>query len=178
MGTAVGLGATGWIPVFEVQFIDFIGPAFNQLVTQVSSLRWRTCGDWSCPMVSSRRTAPTCRAAVYGTARATSPIWAHIHGLKVVIPGTPEDAAGLLWTAIHGPDPTLFLLPKHIFRKRLPYPAESPAVPLGKAAIRREGKDVTVVSWGNCLELADAAAEQVATEGISGDSRSAIHHAV
>ena len=167
IGTAVGLGATGWMPVFEVQFIDFIGPGLNQLMNQVSSLRWRTCGDWSCPMVIVAPYGAYLPGGSLWHSESNEGIWAHIHGLNVVIPGTPEDASGLLWSAIHGPDPTLFLLPKHIFRKRLPYPPESPAVPLGKAAIRREGADVTLVSWGNCLELADDAADRVAADGIS-----------
>ncbi len=166
VGTAVGLGATGWMPVFEVQFIDFIGPALNQLMNQVSSLRWRTCGDWSCPMVIIAPYGAYLPGGSIWHSESNEGIWAHIHGLKVVIPGTPEDASGLLWSAVHAADPTLYLLPKHIFRKRLPYPAESPAVPIGKAAIRRAGADVTLVSWGNCLELADEAAERVATDGI------------
>ena len=167
IGAAVGLGATGWMPVFEIQFIDFIGPALNQLMNQVSSLRWRTAGDWSCPMVIIAPYGAYLPGGSLWHSESNEGIWAHIHGLSVVIPGTPEDAAGLLWSAIHGTDPTLFLLPKHIFRKRLPYPKSSPAVPLGKAAIRREGSDVTLVSWGNCLELADEAARSVAVRGIS-----------
>ena len=167
IGTAVGLGATGWMPVFEIQFIDFISPAMNQLTNQVNSLRWRSCGDWSCPMVIIAPYGAYLPGGSIWHSESNEGIWAHIHGLNVVIPGTPEDASGLLWSAIHGPDPTLFLLPKHIFRKRLPYPEVSPAVPLGSASIRREGSDVTLVSWGNCLELADEAAERVAPDGIS-----------
>jgi 2-oxoisovalerate dehydrogenase E1 component len=167
LGSAVGLAATGWRPVFEVQFIDFIAPAINQLMNQVSSLRWRTCGDWSCPMVILAPYGAYLPGGSLWHSESNEGMWAHIHGLKVVVPGTPEDAAGLLWTAIHGNDPILFLLPKHIFRKRLPFPSQPDAVPLGKAAIRRVGQDVTLVSWGNCLELADAAAEQMEHESIS-----------
>jgi len=93
-------------------------------------------------------------------------MWAHIHGINVVIPSTSADAAGLLWTAIHGSNPTLFLLPKHIFRKRNSISAASEAVPLGKAAIRREGADVTLVTWGNCTELAEEAAEIMSKENV------------
>ncbi len=167
LGTAVGLAATGWMPVFEVQFIDFIGPGLNQLMNQVSSLRWRTCGDWSCPMVVMAPYGAYLPGGSLWHSESNEGIWSHVHGLNVVIPGTPEDAAGLLWTAIHGTDPTLYLLPKHIFRKRLTYPDVSPAVPFGKAQIRREGTDVTVVSWGNCLELADEAAGRLADNGVS-----------
>lgn len=167
IGTAVGMAAVGWKPIFEIQFIDFVCPAINQLMTQVASLRWRTCGDWSCPMVI---------IAPYGAYLPGGSLWhsesnegmlAHIHGLQVVIPSTSEDAAGMLWTAIHGNDPTLFLLPKHIFRKRAPVSAAFAAVPLGKAAVRQEGQDVTLVSWGNCLELAEQAAETMMAEGVS-----------
>jgi 2-oxoisovalerate dehydrogenase E1 component len=167
LGAAVGLAATGWIPVFEIQFIDFIGPGLNQLMNQVSSLRWRTCGDWSCPMVIMAPYGAYLPGGSLWHSESNEGIWAHVHGVNVAIPGAPADAAGLLWSAIHGSNPTLFLLPKHIFRKRLPYPAESPAVPLGSAAVRREGSDVTLVSWGNCLEIADEAATRAEQEGVS-----------
>jgi len=167
IGAAVGLAATGWLPVFEIQFIDFIGPGLNQLMNQVSSLRWRTCGDWSCPMVIIAPYGAYLPGGSLWHSESNEGIWAHIHGLKVVIPGTPEDASGLLWTAIHDPDPTLFLLPKHIFRKRLPFPNPAPSVAVGQATVRRPGTDVTLVSWGNCLEIADEAAAKADQEGIS-----------
>jgi 2-oxoisovalerate dehydrogenase E1 component len=167
VGAAVGLAAVGWRPIFEVQFIDFVSPALNQLMTQVASLRWRTCGDWACPMVLMAPYGAYLPGGSIWHSESNEGMWAHIHGLNVVIPSTPEDAAGLLWSAIHGNDPTLFLLPKHIFRKRSPVSAQFFAVPLGKAVVRRPGSDVTVVSWGNCLELAEEAAETVGAEGVS-----------
>jgi 2-oxoisovalerate dehydrogenase E1 component len=166
IGTAVGLASTGWRPIFEIQFIDFLCPALNQLMTQVASLRWRTCGDWACPMVILAPYGAYLPGGSLWHSESNEGMWAHIHGLNVVIPSTSEDAAGMLWTALHGSDPTLFLLPKHIFRKRAPA-ARFEAVPLGKAAIRREGRDVTLVTWGNCLELAEEAAERLAPEGVS-----------
>jgi 2-oxoisovalerate dehydrogenase E1 component len=166
VGTAVGLASTGWRPVFEIQFIDFICPALNQLMTQVASLRWRSCGDWSCPMVILAPYGAYLPGGSLWHSESNEGMWAHIHGLNVVIPSTSEDAAGMLWTAIHGNDPTLFLLPKHIFRKRAPADKFA-AVPLGKAAVRREGRDVTLVTWGNCMELAEEAAERLAPEGVS-----------
>ncbi|MCS6776281.1 MAG: thiamine pyrophosphate-dependent enzyme [Chloroherpetonaceae bacterium] len=167
VGTAVGLASAGWKPVFELQFIDFIGPALNQLMTQVSSLRWRTCGDWSCPLVLIAPYGAYLPGGSIWHSESNEGMWAHIHGLNVIIPSTPEDAAGLLWAAIHGPDPTLFLLPKHIFRKRMPVHPECEPIPPGKAAIRRPGQDVTLVSWGNCMELAEEAAERMEEEGVS-----------
>lgn len=167
LGAAVGLASVGWRPIFEIQFTDFLPPALNQLMTQAASLRWRTCGGWSCPMVIMAPYGAYLPGGSLWHSESNEGMWAHIHGLNVVIPSTPEDAAGLLWTAIHGNDPTLFLLPKHIFRKRLPAPATVEALPLGRAAVRRPGQDVTLVSWGNCLEMAEEAAAQMQEEGVS-----------
>jgi len=167
LGTAVGLAATGWKPVFEVQFTDFLPPAFNQLLTQVANLRWRTCSDWSCPLVLIAPYGAYLPGGSIWHSESNEGIWAHVHGLHVVIPSTPEDAVSLLWTALNGNDPTLFLMPKHSFRKRSTGITRVGALPLGKAQVRREGRDVTVVSFGNCLELADEAAAQLAEEGIS-----------
>jgi 2-oxoisovalerate dehydrogenase E1 component len=167
VGSAVGLASVGYRPVFEIQFIDFICPAMNQLMTQVASLRWRTCGEWSCPMVILAPYGAYLPGGSLWHSESNEGIWAHIHGLNVVIPSTSEDAAGLLWTAIRGNDPTLFLLPKHIFRKRVPVSQSFDAVPLGQAAVRRTGSDVTLVTWGNCLELAEEAADHMTVEGVS-----------
>ena len=97
--------------------------------------------------------------------QANESLFAHTPGLRVVLPSTPEDAAALMWTALHAEDPTIFLIPKHRFRKPFPVaPGEVPAVPFGKAAIRREGTDATIVTWGNCVEQATEAAELLAAE--------------
>ena len=167
LGTAVGLASVGWRPVFEVQFTDFICPALNQLMSQASSLRWRSCGAWSCPMTLIAPYGAYLPGGSLWHSESNEGMWAHIHGIDIVIPSTSADAAGLLWTAIHGNNPTLFLLPKHIFRKRMPVPDKLPAVPFGKAAIRREGSDVTLVTWGNCTELAEQAAERMQGENVS-----------
>lgn len=166
LGTAVGLASVGWTPIFEIQFTDFLTPALNQLMSQAASLRWRSCGAWSCPMVIIAPYGAYLPGGSLWHSESNEGMWAHIHGINVVIPSTSADAAGLLWTAIHGSNPTLFLLPKHIFRKRASISAEGAAVPLGKAAIRREGADVTLVTWGNCTELAEEAAEQMAKENV------------
>ena len=159
MGVAIGMAAYGWKPVFELQFIDFIAPGWNQITTNMSTLRWRSNGDWACPLVIY---------APYGAYLPGGSLWhsqsnesslAHVTGIQVAIPSTPEDAAGLLWTAIHGSDPSFVLIPKHIFRKPVSI-TSVPAVPFGKARVVREGKDVTVVTYGNCVELAEEAASQ------------------
>ncbi len=163
IGAAVGLSSMGFKPVFEMQFIDFICPAWNQIVTNLSTTRWRSFGDWKTPMVVY---------APYGAYLPGGSLWhsqanegwlAHVPGLKIAIPSTPEDAAGLFWTAIHGDDPTFILIPKHIFRKRVAVDSVEP-VPFGKARIVQEGSDVTIVTWGNTLELADEAAQKLAGE--------------
>lgn len=164
IGMASGLASTGKRPVFEIQFVDFISTAWNQLITNLSTLRWRSNGDW---------TAPCVLYAPYGGYLPGGAIWhsqanesslAHYPGLCVVIPSTPQDAAGLFWTAMHADDPVLVLLPKHLMRK--PFAVEGPLrpVPLGQAAVIRAGEDVTLVAWGNTVELAEQAASQLESE--------------
>ncbi len=167
VGTAVGLAAAGYRPIFELQFIDFLTTGMNQLMTQVASLRWRSMGDWSCPMVLIAPCGAYLPGGSLWHSQSNEGVWAHIHGIRVLIPSTPEDAAGLLWSAIQGDDPTLVLVPKHIFRKRVSVTDRFPAVPIGECAIRREGSDVTLVTWGNGTELADEAADRAAKDGIS-----------
>jgi 2-oxoisovalerate dehydrogenase E1 component len=166
VGTAVGLAATGYRPVFEIQFIDFITPGFHQLVSQIATLRWRSKGEWKCPLVIYSPYGAYLPAGGMWHSQSNDGWWAHTPGIRVAIPSTPEDIAGLFWAAIQDDDPTLLLIPKHIFRVRMPVQAYR-AIPFGKAAIRREGTDVTVVAWGNTLELAFQAAEQFAQQGVS-----------
>ena len=157
MGVAVGIAAYGWKPVFELQFIDFIAPGWNQITTNMSTLRWRSNGEWQCPLVIY---------APYGAYLPGGSLWhsqsnesslAHVTGLQVGIPSTPEDAAGLLWSAILGTDPSFVLIPKHIFRKPVAVEEVAP-VPFGKARLVRAGTDVTVVTYGNCVELVEEVA--------------------
>jgi 2-oxoisovalerate dehydrogenase E1 component len=166
VGTAVGLAATGYRPVFEIQFIDFITPGFHQLVSQIATLRWRSKGEWKCPMVIYSPYGAYLPAGGMWHSQSNDGWWAHTPGIRVAIPSTPEDIVGLFWAAIQDDDPTLLLIPKHIFRVRMPVQAYR-AIPFGKAAIRREGTDVTVVAWGNTLELAFQAADQFAQQGVS-----------
>jgi 2-oxoisovalerate dehydrogenase E1 component len=166
VGTGVGLAAVGYKPVFELQFIDFMTTGINQLMTQVASLRWRSMGEWTCPMVLIAPCGAYLPGGSLWHSQSNEGIWSHISGLQVCVPSTPEDAAGLLWSAICGDDPTLFLVPKHIFRKRVSVKS-FPAVPIGCCSIRRVGEDVTLVTWGNGTELADDAARLAHNEGIS-----------
>ncbi len=164
LGVACGLASYGKKPVFELQFVDFINPAWNQLVTNLSTLRWRSFGTWKCPIVIY---------APYGAYLPGGSLWhsqaneaplAHYPGINIAIPSTPEDAAGLLWTAMHAEDPTFLLIPKHLLWAEHESAKPIGPVPLGKARKRSEGADVTVVAWGNTVEKSLEALEQIGSE--------------
>jgi 2-oxoisovalerate dehydrogenase E1 component len=152
LGVACGLAAYGKRPVFEVQFIDFIYPAFNQLVTNISTLRWRSFGNWKCPAVIYAPYGAYLPGGSLWHSQANESALAHYPGLSVLIPSTPADAAGLLWTAMHSDDPVIFLIPKHLLWAEHEYAEPIRAVPLGRARQCTNGSDVTVVAWGNTIE--------------------------
>ena len=157
VGTAAGLAATGFRPVFELQFIDFAAPAFNQLLTQISTLRWRSNGDWKCPAVFYAPYGAYLPAGSTWHSQSNEGIWTHIPGLRVAVPSTPLDLIGLLWTALHEEDPTLLLIPKHVMRVRHPG-LEAQPIGFGRARVVQSGQDVTAVAWGNCIEVVREAA--------------------
>jgi 2-oxoisovalerate dehydrogenase E1 component len=152
LGVACGLAAYGKRPVFELQFIDFIYPGFNQLVTNISTLRWRSFGNWKCPAVIYAPYGAYLPGGSLWHSQANESVLAHYPGLNVVIPSTPADAAGLLWTAMHAEDPVIFLVAKHLLWAEHEYTKPIRAVPLGKARNVREGSDITLVAWGNTME--------------------------
>ena len=152
LGVACGLAAYGRRPVFELQFIDFIYPGFNQLVTNISNLRWRSFGNWKCPAVIYAPYGAYLPGGSLWHSQANESALAHYPGLNVVIPSSPADAAGLLWTAMHGDDPVIFLIPKHLLWAEQEYAEPIRAVPLGRARQCTSGSDVTVVAWGNTIE--------------------------
>ena len=152
LGVACGLASYGKRPVFELQFIDFIYPGWNQLVTNLATLRWRTFGRWSCPVVIYAPYGAYLPGGSLWHSQANEAALAHFPGLSVVIPSTPEDAAGLLWTAMHSEDPVIFLAPKHLLWAERTTTEPAMAVPIGHARLRAEGSDVTVVAWGNTME--------------------------
>jgi 2-oxoisovalerate dehydrogenase E1 component len=152
LGVACGLAAYGRRPVFELQFIDFIYPGFNQLVTNISNLRWRSFGNWKCPAVIYAPYGAYLPGGSLWHSQANESALAHYPGLSVVIPSTPADAAGLLWTAMHGDDPVIFLIPKHLLWAEHEYAEPIGAVSLGRARQCTSGSDVTVVAWGNTIE--------------------------
>ncbi len=164
LGVACGLAAYGKRPVFELQFIDFIYPGFNQLVTNISTLRWRSFGNWKCPAVIYAPYGAYLPGGSLWHSQANESVLAHYPGISVVIPSTPEDAAGLLWTAMHGEDPVMFLIPKHMVWAERESAEPIRAVPFGQARKRSEGSDVTLVAWGNTVEKSLEAMAKIGAE--------------
>lgn len=160
IGMACGLAGYGKRPVFEIQFIDFISPAWNQLVSNLATIRWRSYGDWQCPVVIY---AP-CGAYLPGGAiwhsQTYESLFASIPGIKVVVPSTPEDCVNLFWTSIQSNDPVLVLIPKHLMWTEQVVKNQPIALSLGSSRQVSEGGGVTIVTWGNCVELVEAAAQE------------------
>jgi pyruvate dehydrogenase E1 component beta subunit len=166
VGTAVGMAAYGLRPVTEMQFMGFIYPAFDQIVSHAARLRTRSRGRFTCPMVVRAPYGGGIRAPEHHS-ESKEAFFVHEAGLKVVIPSTPYDTKGLLASAIRDPDPVIFLEPKLIYRAfREEVPDEPYTVPLGEAAVRREGTDVSVFTWGAMTRPTMEAAENLAAEGI------------
>ncbi|MBV8368628.1 MAG: 2-oxo acid dehydrogenase subunit E2 [Candidatus Eremiobacteraeota bacterium] len=165
-GVAVGLAMRGLRPVAEIQFADFIHAAMDHLVGEAAKIRWRTGGDWSCPMVLRTAYGGGFRGGPYHS-QSVEAYYAHAPGLKVVAPSTPADAKGLLLAAIRDPDPVLVLEHKRTYRAiRGHVPAGDYVVPIGRAEIARAGSDATVLAYGMMLHESLAAAESLAREGI------------
>ncbi|MEA2688690.1 MAG: 2-oxoisovalerate dehydrogenase component beta subunit [Candidatus Eremiobacteraeota bacterium] len=165
-GVSVGLAMRGLRPVAEIQFADFIHAAMDHLVGEAAKVRWRTGGDWSCPMVLRTAYGGGFRGGPYHS-QSVEAFYAHAPGLKVVAPSTPADAKGLLIAAMRDPDPVLVLEHKRTYRAiRGHVPEGDYVVPIGRAAIAREGTDATVLAYGMMLHESIAAAETLASEGI------------
>ncbi|MBL8066885.1 MAG: 2-oxoisovalerate dehydrogenase [Armatimonadetes bacterium] len=163
IGVAVGLSMYGKRPVFELQFVDFFCPAMNQIMSNVSTTRWRSFGDWPTPMTVYAPYGAYLPGGSLWHSQSNEAYFAHTPGLKVAIPSTPEDAAGLFWTAMHSDDPCFIFVPKHIFRKRVDVASVEP-LGFGKARVVRSGSDLTIVTYGNTIELAVEAADKLAAE--------------
>jgi 2-oxoisovalerate dehydrogenase E1 component beta subunit len=159
VGVAIGMAMHGLRPVAEIEFADFIHPAFDQIVSEAARMRYRTDGDWTCPMVIRAPCGGGIHGALYHS-QSIEAFYAHVPGIKVVMPSTPGDAAGLLRTAIRDPDPVLFLEHKKCYRAITgEVPEGDHTVPIGSAAVVREGSDLSVITYGyelhRCLEAAD-----------------------
>ncbi|GGQ76154.1 alpha-ketoacid dehydrogenase subunit alpha/beta [Couchioplanes azureus] len=167
VGIAVGLAAAGLRPVAELQFVDFAGPAWNQIAAQLTTLRWRSASGWACPVVLYAPWGAYLPGGGIWHSQSNESLFTHLPGLRVVVPSSPEDATAAFAAATGGADPTLILLPKHLMRRRQePAPA---AVDAYGARTLRTGADVTVVTWGNGVELALEAAGALAAEGVDAE---------
>ncbi len=165
IGTAIGMALYGLVPVPEIQFADFIYPAYDQIVSELAKLRWRSGGEYTAKMVVRAPVGGGIRGGLYHS-QSPEASFIHVAGLKVVCPSNPYDAKGLLLAAIRDPDPVLFFEPKRIYRAaRGEVPEGDYTVPVGKAAVVRAGKDVTVLAWGAMLYEALAAADQAVKQG-------------
>lgn len=166
-GLAVGMSLQGLKPVAEFQFMGFIYPAMNQIVTQAARMRNRTRGRLHCPIVFRAPFGGGIRAPEHHS-ESTEALFAHIPGLQVVIPSSPKRAYGLLLAAIRNPDPVIFLEPKRIYRLvKQPVEDNGQALPLGKCFTLQAGEDVTLISWGASMHETLQAAKQLAEEGVS-----------
>lgn len=167
VGAAIGMALYGLRPVAEIQFADFIFPAFDQIVNEAAKFRYRSGGQYSVPMVIR---APYGGGIGGGLYHSQSPesYFAHTPGLKVVIPATPTDTKGLLKSAIRDDDPVLFFEPKKIYMSIKEEVPEDPdfTIPIGKAKLLKEGKDVTLISYGYMAHVALSAAKKAQEEGI------------
>jgi len=166
IGAATGMALYGLRPVAEIQFADFIYPAFDQIVNEVAKFRYRSGGQFSCPLTIR---APYGGGIKGGHYHSQSPeaLFLHTPGLKVVVPSGPYDAKGLLLSAIRDPDPVLFFEPKRVYRAaKGEVPEGEYLVPLGQAAVTRPGNQVTIIAWGAMWHEADQAASQAEAEGI------------
>jgi 2-oxoisovalerate dehydrogenase E1 component beta subunit len=164
VGVAIGMSMHGLLPVAEIQFADFIHPAFDQLVSEAARIRYRSAGDWSCPMVVRAPYGGGVHGALYHS-QSIEAFYGHVPGLKVVVPATPYDVKGMLLAAIADPDPVLFLEHKKTYRLITgEVPDEPYQVPIGKADVKREGTDLTVVAYGLMLHLCLEAAQRLQDE--------------
>ena len=166
IGTALGMALYGLRPVPEIQFADFIFPAMDQILNEVAKFRYRSGGQFTCPMVIRTPYGGGIRGGHYHS-QSPEAHFIHTAGLKVVVPSNPADAKGLLTAAIRDPDPVLFFEPKRVYRAaKGEVPEGEHVVPIGKAKVTREGRHVTLIAWGAMWHEADQAAREAEALGI------------
>jgi pyruvate dehydrogenase E1 component beta subunit len=167
VGVSIGLALYGMRPVTEIEFLDFIYPAFDQIVSELSKLRYRSGGEYSAPVVIRAPYGGGIKGGPYHS-QSSETFFTHIAGLKVVTPSSPLDAKGLLTAAMRDPDPVIFLEPKRLYRSaRGEVPDGEYVVPIGKAAVVRPGQDLSLITYGSLVPTALEAATKAAQEGIS-----------
>jgi 2-oxoisovalerate dehydrogenase E1 component beta subunit len=166
-GVAIGAAMYGMRPIAEMQFADFIMPAVNQIISEAAKIRYRSNNDWSCPLVIRAPYGGGVHGALYHS-QSVEAIFANQPGLKIVMPSTPYDAKGLLKAAVRDNDPVLFFEHKRAYRLiKGEVPTDDYTLPIGKADVKREGEDITVITYGLCVHFALQAAEKLAKDGIS-----------
>jgi 2-oxoisovalerate dehydrogenase E1 component beta subunit len=168
VGVAIGAALNGMIPIVEIQFADFIHPAFDQIVSEAARTRYRSNGDWSVPIVIRAPFGGGVHGGLYHS-QSIEAFYAHVPGLKVVVPSTPADAHGLLKAAIRDPDPVLFLEHKKVYRlvaEEVPEGGDH-VLDIGPAAVRREGTKLSCFAWGLMTHYCLQAAEKLDAEGVS-----------
>ncbi len=166
-GVAIGAAMYGMRPVAEFQFADFIMPAVNQIISEASRIRYRSNNDWTCPIVFRAPFGGGVHGALYHS-QSVEAVFANQPGLKIVIPSTPYDAKGLLKAAIRDEDPVMFFEHKRAYRLiKGEVPEEDYTIEIGKADVKREGEDITVITYGLAVHFALQAAERLAEDGIS-----------
>jgi 2-oxoisovalerate dehydrogenase E1 component len=167
IGCAIGMSATGFKVLPEIQFADYIHPGFNQIVSEAARVSYRSDGRWNVPIVIRTPFGAGIHGAQYHSQSIES-FYAHVPGLKVVVPSTPADVKGLLHSAFEDPDPVMFLEPKKLYRlAKGPFPDGEHRVPLGKAAIRYAGRDLTIITYGAMAHFAVEAVPLLEELGIS-----------
>jgi len=167
VGMAIGMALSGLRPVAEIQFADFIYPAFDQIVSELAKFRYRSAGQFPAPVVIRTPSGGGIKGGLYHS-QSPEAYFIHTAGLTVVMPSAPADGKGLLTSAMRGPDPVIFLEPKALYRTaKGEVPEGDYAVPLGVARIVREGTDVSLITYGAMVPVAETAAEEADKEGVS-----------